>query len=1008
MPQAEETRIVVELTHHSLHALRAVKGTIEAGGECMLQNKPAVEAVLSAVAPGWKEGGLKGDAFIWPDTAGWRVSTDTEAMLDRTGEAMSAIAGADLGGAGVQFAYAACGAADGAPVTPDGIDKWVMAYSPAGSLERVSEELANLKVESDGAGPAAFAHILAVSAALRQAGSGAVALWDIGSERSSVILVTANGVEGSAPCAVGLDSVFGAVQTALRLKFRGAGERLFFNDAYDFTEPGPKVAAIIGPALKEALGALPQLEAPPALACLGLTAKQTWFVRDVATAAGTLQWEVPIVKIAGELGLTFADDSVEASFSPASAGLLGLLAARIRGGEAWQPAWAEAQAPEAVPEPEPAPVEEPEPIVAPAPVVRPAAPAPRAKPALTVEPGTAAAPAPSKPTRPPPVPNPVAPAPGGGPKVSFSGAGARPPAPLSAPTPVPKFSAPPPSFAPPPSAPAPQHSEPPHYAPPPSGSPPEYEEPPQYAAPPSALPPSFSAPPPSTPRPPPAKPAQFGTTQQRPPSFSNPGFPVSPEPGEEGPAMPPPPAPPAAPTIASGLPKVALTAGGAPKTAVTALPFEAGKAKPPGPPVESAPAAPRSRTMFYVGLAVAATVVFAVIMYVLNERRERAIALYQEQQEALAHQVADEKLKAEEKAAAEDAERARVEMQQAIELTKKQTEDETRRAVLAEVEAERQAKLPGTLVVATSPSGASVSIDGGAPITSPVRLDGVAPGNHKVQISLPGHATVYLSADIQGSKTDDLGTVVLESVLGALQVSSTPEGLEFYVRPASDPTGKPVRSGRAPASFADIPFGDYLVTFTRPECRDHVEKATVTKNGVTSVTTAYQDGSLELSSDPSGAWVTKDGSQLGTTPLVLHDLTPKKALFELTLPGYDPTPVTCEIPEGDTIRVSAQLLRKDRVFNPDEVKTAPVAYASPQPQLSDSQRRMGAEVLLSLVVDSGGVVRDVEVVKATDDDIARRCKEAVERWKYHPATAPDDRPVDAKIEVPFSFPAATS
>jgi TonB family protein len=1008
MPQAEETRIVVELTHHSLHALRAAKGTIEAGGECMLQNKAAVEAVLSAVAPGWKDGGLRGDAFIWPDTAGWRVSTDTEAMLDRTGDAMSAIAGADLGGAGIQFAYAACGAADGGPVTPDGIDKWVMAYSPAGSLERVSEELANLKIESDGAGPAAFAHISAVSAALRQAGSGAVALWDIGSDRSSVILVTAGGVEGSAPCSVGLESVFGAVQTALRLKFRGAGERLFFNDAYDFTEPGPKVAAIIGPALKEALGALPQLEAPPALACIGLTGKQAWFVRDVGAAAGVSPWENPLGKLAGELGINFADDTVEASFSLASAGLLGLLAGRLRGGEAWQPAWAEAQAPEEVPEPEPAPVEEPEPVAPPAPVVRPSAPAPRAKPALTVEPGTAAAPASSKPTRPPSVPNPVAPAPGAGPKVSFSSPGARPPVPQSAPAPAPKFSAPPPQFAPPPSSPAPQYSEPPQYAAPPSAPSPEYSEPPQYAAPPSASPPQFSAPPPSGSRPPPVKMAPFGAPPQRPPSFSNPGFSV-PEPGDEGPALPPPPAPPAAPTIAAGLPKVALTAGGAPKTAVTALPFEAGKAKPAAAaPSERPPAAPRNRTMFFVGVAVAATVMFAVIMYILKERRDRADALYQEQQEELAHHVAEDKLKAEEKAAADAAEVARVEMQKEIEITRKQTEDETRRNVLAEVEAERQSKLPGTLVVATSPSGASVSIDGGAPITSPVRQDGVAPGTHKVQISLAGHATVYMNADIQGSKTDDLGTVVLESVIGTLQVSSIPDGLEFYVRPVSDPSGKPVKSGRAPASFADIPFGDYLVTFTRPECRDHVEKATVTKNGVSSVTTTYQDGSLELSSDPSGAWVTKDGSQLGTTPLVLHDLTPKKALFELTLPGYDPTPVTVEIPEGDTAKVSAQLLRKDRVFNPDEVKTPPTAYVSPQPQLSESQRKLGAEVLLSLVVDSGGVVRDVEVVKATDDDIARRCQEAVERWKYHPATAPDDRAVDAKIEVPFSFPAAGS
>jgi TonB family protein len=449
----------------------------------------------------------------------------------------------------------------------------------------------------------------------------------------------------------------------------------------------------------------------------------------------------------------------------------------------------------------------------------------------------------------------------------------------------------------------------------------------------------------------------------------------------------------------------ASAAGPKAATPVTALPFEAGKIKAAEPAASGPPAPPRSKTAFYIGLGVAATLVLATTMFVLDARRERANAIYLEQQEALAHHVAEERLKEAEKKAADDAEQARKEMQTAIEITRQQTQDETRRAVLAELEAERQSKLPGTLVVATSPSGASVSIDGGAPLTSPVRLDGVPPGVHHVQISLAGHASAYLSADIQGSKTADLGTVVLDSVVGTLEVSSSPDGLEFYVRPASDPTGKPVRSGRAPATFADVPFGDYLVTFTRPECRDHVEKVTVKKAGTSPVSTTYQDGSLELSSDPSGAWVTKDGSQLGTTPLVLHDLTPKKAVFELTLPGYDPTPVSCDIPEGDTIKVEAQLLRKDRVFNPAEVKTPPTPYQSPAPALSDSQRRMGATVLVSLVVGSDGTVRDVEVVKATDDDIARRCKAAVENWRYHPATAPDDRAVDSRIEVPFSFPA---
>ena len=149
----------------------------------------------------------------------------------------------------------------------------------------------------------------------------------------------------------------------------------------------------------------------------------------------------------------------------------------------------------------------------------------------------------------------------------------------------------------------------------------------------------------------------------------------------------------------------------------------------------------------------------------------------------------------------------------------------------------------------------------------------------------------------------------------------------------------------------------------------------------------------------------KDGEFLGTTPLSLHDLTPKVAEFVLTLPGYDPTPISCEIPEGQTLKFAAQLLRKDRIFTAAEVKTPPAEGRAPPPVLSASQRKLGADILLSFEVTQNGTVTDVRVVHATDDDIARRCKSAVEKWRYRPATAPDDRIVDSRVEVPFKFAA---
>ena len=974
MPKPEETQVIVELTQYSLRALRATGTTVEVAGECLLENKQGLEALLDSVSPARKTSGLVAAASVWPGSATWHVSTDTEAMLDRTGDSLRAIAAAAQEDGTSALYYAVCNATDGKAVTPDGMDKWILASCPKESQSKAVAALKDLNAVTDGAAPAAFASVGAISAALRLEGKdGAVVLWDIGSERSSLILVTARGAEAAAPCAVGMEKIFEAVQQALKLKFRGAGARLFFNEGYDFSEPGPKVGATVGASLQEALGQLPTLHSPPALACLGLTAKQGWFTREAAKAAGISSWEPDLGLLAAEFGFKFSDAAVLASLSPASAGILGLLSARSGAREDWLPEWVETEAlpQEAPQEPEPA---EPEPQPEPEPVrqapARPAAPVGRPKPSLSGETPGPMVTFSTKPSAKPPVAAKSVTAP----PIPAPSSSTRPPVPVAQarPASTPASSSPPPTF------PAPT---------PAGGRQPSFSNP------------SFPAPGGSSHEPP---------APARPPSFSNPGFPMP----EGSPRPAPAPVPPSATPATAVAAPAGGTASPTATPAVTALPFEAVKMLKPLPPGMKAAAAPpvakeppKSRVGFYVTVGVVASLVFAAIAVVLEARMEKIKAYDLEQQEATAHHIAEAQLKQAEQDKIAAAEQSRKDMEAAVEVANKQAEEETRKRVLAEVEIERLSKLPGILVIATVPAGASVSIDGAAPIKSPVRAEGIAPGSHRVQITLAGHESADLSAEIRGSKTTDLGTVTLGSIFGSVELSSSPDNLEFAIRPADDPAGKSVRSGRTPAAFDDIPHGAYVVTFSRPGCKDHTEKISVEKGSKSSVQTKYLDGGLELTSDPSGANVSKDGSFLGTTPLSLHDLTPKLASFDLTLPGYDPTPISCQIPEGDTLKYEARLLRKDRVFNVGEAKTPPESYEAPAPSLSAAQRKMGADVLLSAVVRRDGTVTAVEVVRSTDDDIARRCRGAVERWKFHPATGPDDRDVESRVEIPFKFPA---
>ena len=993
MPTADESRVIFEISEYSLHALRVRKGVVEAGGECLLENRPGVEALLDAVAPARKTEGLPVTVGVWPGQADWHVSTSTEAMLDRTADALRAIAAADQKD---PLLFAVCNATDGGAVLPDGLDTWIMAHSPQEAQMKVGAVLKSLNADAEGASPAAFASVGSVAAALKsESKEGAVIVWDLGVKRSTLILVTAAGAEASAPCAIGVESIFEAVQQALKLKFRGAGERLFFNESYDFTEAGPKIGAAIAARLKEAIAALPVPSSAPALTCLGLTAKQSWFVRESAAASGLVPWEPDLPALASAAGLTFADAQVKSQFSAASVGLMGLASSWVRGTTDWIPEWmeaepvaeVEAQEPEAEPEPEPEPEPPPKPV---APIGRP-------KPSLSTEPAS-------------------------GPQVTFSTKPSnKPPVPPRSVTvpPVPS-QAPQPGSTRPPMPTTPQV----RLAPPAPGTPQVRLSPPAPAAPQA---PSFSAPPPAPSFPAPSAPAftspgapSFPAPGARPPSFSNPGFPMPsgsahepPAPARAGsfsnPGFPMPEPAGAAPTPPPAAPamKIPEPAKAPPQTGpVTALPFEAVKMLKPVPP-SAAPVAqpPKSRVGFYIGIGVVAALVFAAIAVVVEARLEKIKAYDLEQQEALAHHMAEMQLKQAEAEKAAQEEQSRKDMEAAVLQAKKEQEEETSKRVRAELEAERLSKMPGTLTVATSPAGASLSVDGGAPVKTPAKIEGLSPGSHRVQVTLAGHESVDTSIEILGSKTTDLGTLPLASIYGSVDLTSTPDGLEFAIRTSDDPSGKPVRTGRTPASFDDIPHGSYVVTFSRPGCKDHTVAVDVQKATKSPVDTKYVDGALELTSDPSGANVSKDGAFLGTTPLSLNNLTPKLATFDLTLPGYDPTPISIQIPEGDTLKYSAQLLRKDRVFTASEVKTAPVAVESPAPVLSAAQRKLGADVVLSIVVRKDGSVTGVEVVSATDDDIARRCKTAVEKWRFRPATAPDDRTVQARIEVPFKFPA---
>ena len=878
MPTSNPKQYYVELTRHSLHAVRATGPAIEFCRECPLDQKPAVEELLAALSNGAP---IHAVVALAPLQSHWHLSVGNEASRHRTDAALRTFAGNLPHGLEGPFELLSCHAEDGSTVTPVGNARWLINLAPTSSLEAATEAVRDRQIEPVRIESGILSRIAAAATAVRHAGSNPVVLWNLGLENSQLFLITARGVEGVAPCTTGLDTLFTIVQAALGLKLRGAAARLFFNDTYDFSEAGPRIAAELAPSLKTALSTLPSAVATAAFRCASFTGKQAWFSAEIARSVGLTPWTPDVTRIASHLQLRLPDDI---TVTPDLLGVLHLAGSQARTLTEWHPTWTK---PGAAPVPA---------AIAP---TAPATPSPAKSSSAPAEPAIKAV------------------------TVSHSARVA------------------------------------------------EMEPAGVTSAAAVALLPE-------------TKPAVAPKTAARPEAKPVAKVEVAPARKQEKTApkaaTPPPPKAPVTP------PPAAIISAAA-----------------------SAAAPQKKRGIgLYLGIAAGlACAVFAGKFY-LDAKQAQAVIEQEKEASAQLAKAATARAQALEAQAKAEAERIRLEAErareEAVALARQQAEAQTREAVTAEIEAERIANSPGILVVTTSPVGAQVSIDGGPVRLSPISLNDIMPGSHRVNISLEGYEPVELTADIAGTKTTDLGLIVLQRATGTLAVTSTPENIEFSVRPAGVPGARPIRQGRTPAQFDDLPPGDYSVTFSNPGWKDQVELVNVAKRATTNVGTAFKSGAVMLTSTPAGATVSRNGQVIGITPLSVSNIPPQSVSYELTLAGYDPVVVSGEIVEGQQLALDARLLSVDRIASSHEIATAPQPYDTPAPKLS-AGRNLPPEVKVAFVVLRDGATRDVQVVGKVESSTAEECIAAVQRWKFKPATGRDGRPLNVRVTLPIKITA---
>jgi formylglycine-generating enzyme required for sulfatase activity/serine/threonine protein kinase len=206
------------------------------------------------------------------------------------------------------------------------------------------------------------------------------------------------------------------------------------------------------------------------------------------------------------------------------------------------------------------------------------------------------------------------------------------------------------------------------------------------------------------------------------------------------------------------------------------------------------------------------------------------------------------------------------------------------------------------LNIESDPSEADVYIDDGHVGTSPIKVQELELGTHKVRISKDLYEEHTEDIFIQKNNPRTVHAVLVPKPFGDLKVISNPDGADVFI--------DEVKKGVTPITLKDLPKGNRKVMIKKEGFdlwQGTVEIIPLKKADLSAdLITIY--GGVDISSKPSEADVYIDGNKIGKTPLVLEKVIKGKQNIEVRKQGFNAWKNTIEIKAAETAKVEVDLL----------------------------------------------------------------------------------------------------
>jgi hypothetical protein len=216
----------------------------------------------------------------------------------------------------------------------------------------------------------------------------------------------------------------------------------------------------------------------------------------------------------------------------------------------------------------------------------------------------------------------------------------------------------------------------------------------------------------------------------------------------------------------------------------------------------------------------------------------------------------------------------------------------------------------GSLYIQSNPTGADAKLDGVYKGITPLMLTTISPGLHTVRIEKSGYApwenTVTVTAGVTTNVTAALTALPPPPTTGTVNVTSDPSGADVKL--------DGVLKGTTPLAITGVSPGTHTLRVEKTGYLPFTAPVDVTGGATTSVHAVLDpvppvvvNGTIEVTSSPTGAGVSLDGMYRGTTPLVIPDVSNGIHTLRLEESGYIPWEEPVIVTAGETTYVHATL-----------------------------------------------------------------------------------------------------